>query len=340
MDFMDFIVESSKLAFSDLSSQTSHTKPIIAQMCYTATIREDFPLYQRWMICDFLKRLTSTLGETIHQCNPSAQLYLHSLSRPLLRSRARFSLTNNANCCKLRNSPFLIPQRGNAAFSLLGIREILNMGKKAMFSHLSVPPIPPFFPYLSLLSLLPLLLLFAFYPSLRFFCFVCMLLIVWNALMAFSQRAPISAALEENGARWRWCWWWYFKSCFLVPLSHPTNPPPLLFFHTGSSSLLCYSRHWCRSGMWGQRTGWENNRQGVNTFWWKAPAWQSQCWQRAGQISAVVKPHHTGQTGTAANTWSCGRSKKKRKRNALHKNDLAFSVFLKNGWINLPIETR
>lgn len=38
------------------------------------------------------------------------------------------------------------------------------MGKKAMFSHLSVPPIPPFFPYLSLLSLLPLLLLFAFYP--------------------------------------------------------------------------------------------------------------------------------------------------------------------------------
>lgn len=125
MDFMDFIVESSKLAFSDLSSQTSHTKPIIAQMCYTATIREDFPLYQRWMICDFLKRLTSTLGETIHQCNPSAQLYLHSLSRPLLRSRARFSLPNNANCCKLRNSPFLIPQRGNAAFSLLGIREIL-----------------------------------------------------------------------------------------------------------------------------------------------------------------------------------------------------------------------
>lgn len=69
-----------------------------------------------------------------------------------------------------------------------------------------------------------------FIPSLRFFCFVCMLLIVWNALMAFSQRAPISAALEENGARWRWCWWWYFKSCFLVPLSHPTNPPPLLFF--------------------------------------------------------------------------------------------------------------
>lgn len=38
------------------------------------------------------------------------------------------------------------------------------MGKKAMVSHLSVPPIPPFFPYLSLLSLLPLLLLFAFYP--------------------------------------------------------------------------------------------------------------------------------------------------------------------------------
>ncbi len=65
--------------------------------------------------------------------------------------------------------------------------------------------------------------------SLPPFFLLCMLqLIVWtqNALMAFSQRAPISAALKENGAQW------WSVGIFQKLLSHAaiSLPPPLLLF--------------------------------------------------------------------------------------------------------------
>lgn len=65
---------------------------------------------------------------------------------------------------------------------------------------------------------------------------LCMLqLIVWtpNALMAFSQRAQISAALEENGTWWRWG-----VEIFQTQLSHALPPSASPFFSIQPSSFL------------------------------------------------------------------------------------------------------
>lgn len=76
---------------------------------------------------------------------------------------------------------------------------------------------------------------------------LCMLrLIVWtrNALMAFSQRAQISAALEENGAWWRWWRWWWGVGIFQKLLSHAAimhpSPSPSPSFSIQPSSTLSF----------------------------------------------------------------------------------------------------
>lgn len=73
------------------------------------------------------------------------------------------------------------------------------------------PPLPPLF--------LPL--------SALFFSSFCALLFVQapNVLTAFPQRAPISATLDENRGLGCCCRWGYFKSCFLILLSHYNTHP-------------------------------------------------------------------------------------------------------------------
>lgn len=92
-------------------------------------------------------------------------------------------------------------------------------------------PSPPPLSFLPIIRLLP------------FFSLCTLQLVVWtrNALTAFPQRAPISAALEENGARWRLQWRWSV-GIFQKRLSHaailkkPSSPSS--FFPIQPSCLL------------------------------------------------------------------------------------------------------
>lgn len=221
------------------------------------------------------------------------------------------------------------------------------MWKKAIFSHLCTTystfhPIS-ISPFLSLPPLSVCLL------SLPFPFVLCMLrLIVWtrNALMAFSQRAQISAALEENGAWWRWG-----VEIFQTQLSHAaiTHPHLLLpfsfFIHTAFlSSLHATVVTSVVVGSealgWGETVDRASILSGENALVWQSKASIGREWPTSllhfGQNSLVVKTHQTGQTGTEARTCSYmeGEGKKTTKK------FLSFSVFLKNWWKNLPVEAR
>lgn len=86
----------------------------------------------------------------------------------------------------------------------------------------------PFIPYPSLLSQLILLFLYAVYLSPLMLCMLRLVEWTWNALVTFSQRAPISAALESGGSGRVGGVWGHFKNLFLVPLS--ATPDLLLFW--------------------------------------------------------------------------------------------------------------
>lgn len=151
-----------------------------------------------------------------------------------------------------------------------------------------------------------------FIPPLPLFLLCTLQLVVWarNALIAFSQRAPISASLQENGARWPW----RGVGIFLKLLSHTAIMHP----HPSSSPLFTHKAQlppriplcdWWKTVGWDVRTcEWgQKHRYGIIT---PVVTWQANA-GRVGQISAAlrlktlwVKSNQTGQTGTAANTWS------------------------------------
>lgn len=166
------------------------------------------------------------------------------------------------------------------------------MGKKAILSHLSAPPILPFIPYLSLspLSFLP------FIPPLPFFALYAE---AHHMSPKYSYRRfhrelrflPLSRRMAlGSGCGGRV--WGYFKSCFLVPLScSPTIP--FSFFSPPSS--LHATVVWCCGGMWGQGMGGGGQSVGCQYFLVKCSSVkkQGQCWQRAVQISAVLMRQNT-----------------------------------------------
>ena len=189
---------------------------------------------------------------------------------------------------------------------------------------------------------------FVYYPSPPLFFSLCTLqFVAWtrNALTAFSQRAPISAALEENGARWRLQWRWSV-GIFQKRLSHAAilqKPllPFLLLYHTALLPSLippCHSRRWCCGGMLGRA---ETIDRASILSCENAPVWQSRRWQRAAQICCTLARAQLwwrlttrgkqGQLQIRVLIW-------KEQRETHAQNSIPLWVFF---WkINLPAETR
>lgn len=219
------------------------------------------------------------------------------------------------------------------------------MGKKAIFSYLSVPPILPFIPSPALLTLPFLCFLFCLLSLPNPFLLCMLRLIVWtpNALMAFSQRAQISAALEENGARWQQRWWGHFKGCFLMPLMHP-HPHPVFYPYSPPPSTHPLMLQSSQVLWWDVTTedggGETINRESILSGEMLQCDKAEQCLQTAGQITAALWLEHScgKDTPDRANGDSCKHMVFYVKRTT--KKNLILGIFLKNGWINLPVETR
>lgn len=208
------------------------------------------------------------------------------------------------------------------------------MGKKAMFSHLSVPPIPPFFPYLSLLSLLPLLFLFAFYPPhLHFFCFVCCCSSYEMLLWRFHKELRFQPLLRRMGLGGAGGGGGISKAAFSCRYLTPPTPNPHPSFISIRDPHPFYV-----TAVTGVTAGCEDREQGGETI-------DRVSILSGVRLSSVTKPvlaesrpdlccgkatPHRANWGSCKHMVLCGRSKKKRKK-CTTKNYLAFSIFLENG---------
>lgn len=158
------------------------------------------------------------------------------LALSLLFSVARFSfLCKTMSIVASWEKVFLNPSLPKCHLHSLGdYGDIKKERKKGTLLTFLIHLSYPFIPYLSLLSQLILLFLYAVHPSPPFSCFCVARLIewTWNAPVTFSQRAPISAALQEQWRRLCRRRAGTFQTLLSRALIHHAQSPLVFFCHT------------------------------------------------------------------------------------------------------------